>query len=233
MSLSIVEIYDDVVKDTANADQNGQINYAMFSRLSRRAELRLLDWLSGDVANERMPAPWVTQKNKDWLSPFIKKYPTQVINGFISRPSDYYLYEDFYRIGSKVSDSCDDEDLVDECNTPIEMLDGQQFYERCRTYIEELKPSIYKPITKLVGDKFELRPKDLGSVELEYIRIPVFGSITGIVDPVFNDEVPDVIVNYEWDERSRPLLVWFIVDEYSNHTREQALKQFNQASNPK
>ncbi len=231
--LDIKTVYDDVVKDTANADQNGQLSYQMFSRLSRRAELRLLDYLSGGVENERLPIPWVSQKNKDWLSPLIKKYSTQVTNGIIDRPSDYYLYEDFYRLGSKANEDCDDDEATDDCNTPIELLDGQQYYMRCRTFIEELKPSLDKPIAKLVGNKFEVLPKDLGSVELEYIKMPVFGSITGKIDPIYNDEVPDVVVDYTWDERSRPLLIWFIVDEFSNHTREQGIKQFNQASNPK
>lgn len=233
--LDIKTVYDDVVKDTANADQNGQLSYQMFTRLSRRAELRMLEWLSGPIdGNPNMPAPWKTQKNKDWLSPLIKKYPAQVVNGTIDRPSDYYLYEDFYRIGSKSDADCDDDVIVtDDCNTPIELLDGQQYYQRCRTYIDELKPSLDKPIAKLVGNKFEVLPKDLGSVELEYIALPVFGSITGKVDPIYNDEVPDVVVNYSWDERSRPLLIWFIVDEFSNHVSSQSMKQFNQASNPK
>lgn len=234
MPLSITEIYDDVSKDTANADQNGQLSYQMFSRLSRRAELRMLEWLSGPIdGNPNMPAPWKTQKNKDWLSPLIEKYPAQVVNGTIDRPENYYQFENFYKIGSKSETDCDDVVATDDCNTPIELLDGQQYYQRCRTYIDELKPSLDKPISKLVGNKFEVLPKDLGSVVLEYIKMPVFGSITGKIDPIYNDEVPDVVVDYSWDERSRPLLIWFIVDEYSNNTREQALKTFNNASNPK
>lgn len=236
--LSIVEIYEDVSKDTANADQNGQLSYAMFSRLSKRAELRMLSWLTGSDSGANIPQPWVNQKNKDWLSPLIKKFPTQVVAGAINRPEDYYLYENFYRLGTGAKASCDDQEEdkpVDDANTPIELLDGQQFYERSRTYIDELKPSINKPISKIVGNTFEVLPKDLGSVTLEYIKMPVFGSITAKPDPdpVYNDEVIDVITNYEWDERSRPLLIWFICDEYANNTREQALKQFNAASNPK
>jgi hypothetical protein len=232
--LSIVSIYDDVVKDTANSDQNGAITYDMFTRMSKRAELRLLDWLSGDVSNERPPAPYLTQKNKDWLSPFIVKLPAQVVNGVIQRPADYYQYENFYRLGTKVNADCEDDDIQPtECNTPIEILDGQQFYERCNTYIEELKPSLNVPICKLLGNTFEVLPKDLGSVCLEYIRYPNYGSIIPKIDVIYNEEVPDIVTNYEWNENSRELLIWFICDTFANHTREQALKQFNAASNPK
>lgn len=232
--LSIIEVYDDVVKDTTNADQNGQLSYAQFNRLSRRAETLLLDWISGGVTNERLPIPWVSQKNKDWLSPFITKYPKQVTDGTITKPADYYQFENFYRIGSKEGVDCDDEDVqTDDCNTPIEILDGQQFYERCHTYIEELKVSLDKPVCKLIGNKFEVMPKDIGSVCLEYIRRPVPASITTKIDPVYNEEVPDVVVDYEFDEWARPYLIWFISDMYSNNTREQALKTFNQSSNPK
>lgn len=231
--LSVVEIYEDVSKDTTNADQNGQLSYAMFSRLSRRAELRLLSWLTGSDSGERLPMPWANQKNKDWLSPLIKKFSTQAVNGFINRPSDYYEFDNFFRLGTSENGSCEEDENPDECNTPIELLDGSQYYERCRTHIEELKPSLNKPISKIVGNTFELMPKDLGSVTLEYIKMPVFGSITGKIDTTFNDEVPDTVVNYEWDERARPLLIWFIVDEYANNTREQAIKQFNAASSPK
>lgn len=230
--LDAISLYDDVVKDAANADQNGHLSYAMFNRISRIAELRLLDWLSGDVANEKMPIPWVSQKNKDWLSPFIKKYSAQVEGGVISRPSDYYQYENFYRLGAASGLDCDEDPTADECNTPIELLDGQQFYERCRTYIEELKVSLGKPIAKMVGNQFEVMPRDLGSVELEYIRYPVFASITPKIDPVYNEEVPDVVVDFEWDERSRPALIWFMVDEFSNHVSNQSMKQFNAASKP-
>lgn len=232
--LSIIEVYEDVAKDTANADQNGQLNYAQFSRLSRRAETSLLDWISGGVTNQRLPIPWVSQKNKDWLSPFITKWSKQVVNGEVPKPDDYYQFETFYRIGSKEGVDCEDDDeQIDQCNTTIELVDGSEFDERCNTYIEELKVSLSKPISKMVGKNFVVAPKDLGSVCLEYIRRPVPGSITGKIDPIYNDEIPDVVVDYEWEEWARPFLIWFIVDEFSNSTREQALKQFNQASNPK
>ncbi|MBP6478171.1 MAG: hypothetical protein KA290_10670 [Chitinophagaceae bacterium] len=232
--LDVVSVYNDITKDSANTPQNGDLSYEMFNRMSKRAELRLIDWLSGSVSNDRLPIPYVTQKNKDWLSPFIKKYETQVVNGRITRPSDYYMYENFFRLGSKVADNCDDdEDVLDDCNTPITILDGDEFNDRCKSNVEEIKPSINIPIAKLVGNEFELGPKDLGSVTLEYIRYPEYASIIPRMDEVYNEEVPDVVTDYEWNENSREILIWFIVDTYANHTREQALKQFNAASNPK
>jgi hypothetical protein len=231
--ISVVEIYEDVVKDTANAQENGLLSYAMFNRLSRRAELRLIDWLTGSVGNERIPIPYLSQKNKDWLAPFIARYSTQVKGGRITRPSDYYQYENFYRLGIAAEVACDEEPKKSECNTPIEILDGQEYYERCRTYISGLKPSLNKPIAKAIGKEFEVMPADMGSVALEYIRYPKFGTITSKIDPDYNVEVPDTVQDYEWEENSRELLIWFICDAYSNHTREQSLKQFNQASNPK
>lgn len=235
MKIGAVSLYNDVVKDSANSDQNGELSYSQFSRLSRRAELLLLDYLSGGVSNERLPIPWVSQKNKDWLSPFITKYPKQVVNGFIDKPEDYYQWENFFKLGSKEGIDCEDEEEtpVDECNTPIEIVDGQEFYDRCNTDIEELQVSLDKPIAKLAGNKIEVLPKDLGSVVLEYIRQPVFASITGKIDPEYNEEVPDVVVDYEWEEWARPYLVFWIVDMFCNKTRESAEKQFNAASNPK
>lgn len=231
--LDVISVYNDITKDSANTSQNGDLSYEMFSRMSKRAELRLIDWLTGDVSNERMPIPYVSQKNKDWLSPFIDKYVTNVTNGRVTRPGNYYQYENFFRNGSKVSDNCEQGDDDDECNTPITILDGDEFNDRCLSYVEGIKPSIYKPITKLVGNQFELAPKDIGTVTLEYIRYPKFASIVSRIDEEFNDEVPDIVVDYEWNENSREILIWFILDTYANHTRENALKQFNQVSNPK
>lgn len=231
--LSVVEIYNDVIKDTANTVQSGHLSYEMFSRLSRRAELQLIDWLTGDVADQRPPFPYLTQKNKDWLAHLITPFKVQPVEGVFTRPVDYYQWDNLSRLGAIVSEGCEEEDKQDLCNTPIEILDGQQFDERCNTYIEELKVSLKKPVCKMVGKEVQIAPKDIGSVKLEYIRFPKFASIVPKNDPVFNDEVPDIVVDYEWDERAREFLIWFISDSFANHTREQALKQMNILSNPK
>lgn len=228
--LSIKEIYDDCI-DTIGTDQNGDLSFPKFSRFSRRAELKIIDWLSGN--DTIIPAP-PFQKNKDWISTFIKKLPAQVTAGVISKPEDYYTFDNFYRLGSKVEADCEEEENQQTCNTPIEMLDGQQYYVRCNTYIKEKKPSFSKPISKIVGVTIEVTPNDLGSTVLEYIRNPIFGVIVSKMDTVYNEEIIDEIksTNYEWPEAVRPILVWFIVDMFSNYNREQALKTFNQASKP-
>lgn len=228
--LNSIEIYKDVL-DTIAENENAHLSVPMFNRLSKRAENKILDWLTGNV--DIIPAP-PFQKNKDWISVFINKVPAQVTNGSIPKPDDYYGYDNFYRLGSKVQADCEEDEEPEACNTPIEILDGQQYYVRCRTYIEEKKPSFKKPIAKIIGKTFEVLPIDLGSVVLEYVRHPIYGEVKVIHDNVFNEDVPDpaTSINYEWSEGVRELLIWFIVDGFANYTREQALKQFNAASKP-
>lgn len=228
----IKTIYDDVALDNVNTAENGNLDFAMFNRISRRAELRMIDFLSGDIENQKPPMPYTSQKDKDWLAPFITQFPQQVTGGRITRPVDYYGYENMYRLGSGDQAACGDDIAENGCNTPIELLDGRKFYTRCETFIEGLNPSFKKPIAKAVGKDFEFLPADLGSIMLEYVRYPVFGKIVVAQDTVHNDQIIDEAnsTNYEWEEYARELLVYFITDTYSIHTREQALKQFNQAT---
>lgn len=231
--IEIKTIYEDVALDNVNTAENGNLSYAMFNRISRRAELRMIDFLSGDIENQKPPMPYTSQKDKDWLSPFIKAYPKQVMDGKITRPADYYGYENMYRVGKGISTDCKDDEVVpDGCNTPIELLDGSKFSKRCETFIEDLQPSFKKPIAKPIGRDFELLPADLGSITLEYVRYPKFGRIVMKLDTVRNDEIIDEpnSINYEWDEYARELLVYFITDTFAIHTRETALKQQNQAT---
>lgn len=232
--LDIISVYEDVVKDAANADQNGQISYKSFTRFSRRAELDLLDWLSGGVGNNRIPIPWQSQKNKDWLTQFIAREPLSVTGGKATRPADYYKFESLYLLNPIGGDCEDDEEgeYKESCEPSIDLLNTDQFNDRCATHIEELKPH-NKPISKQVGKDFYFAPKDVGAVALEYIRYPKFGSITGKDDPDHNQEVVDVAVDYEWDEYARPFLIYLITDSFVNKTRERAGKEMNAASTPK
>lgn len=235
MAISTLEILD-AVKDAVNPAQNGDLSYDLFNRLSKRGELSLIDWLSGSVSLlPGMPAPWATQKNKDWLSFLITKKPGQVQAGVFDRPANYYQFENFYRTGPIQSSDCEDEETQegDQCNTPIELLDGDKYNERCGTYIEEEAPSLANPISKMIGATFETTPKNLGQVTLEYIRMPVFGNIKPKMDPVFNEEVADVVVDYEWPEAIFEYLVWFIADKYFNRNSNRSGKEMNMASDPK
>lgn len=230
--LSVIEIYNDVVKDSANAVQNAHLGYEMFTRMSKRAELRLIDWLTGHVSGEQRPITYTGQKDKDWLSTFITPYEKQTVDGVLIRPDDYYTYDNLARIGARVDGDCEGEGK-DECNTPITIMNGDRFNHYCTSYIKEIRPSLSNLIAKVIGNTFVIAPKDVGSVRLEYIRYPKFASIKPKIDPIFNDEVPDVVVDYEWGEGSREALIWFIVDTFADHTSNNAMKQFNQTSNPK
>lgn len=226
--ISAVETYQDC-RDQISPQENGQFNYSLFNRFSWKAQLNLMDWLSGDVSGIVPPEPYLTQKNKDWLSPFIVPYPTNIINGSIVRPSDYYLYQDMYSLSQ--DEDCDDEndDTVSITKTPVTILSNPKFNTRLNTYIRSLKPSVRKPIAKQVGRNFEFAPADLGSVVLEYVRYPKKAFIATKKDTVYNQLVPDLdnTIDFEWDENSRNVLVWYIVDAFSNRTRESALKQTN------
>lgn len=230
--MNVIEVFQDC-KDRVGENENGFFSIPKYNRFSRLAELRLIDWITGDISGLTPPEPYLTQKNKDWLSPFIKKYTAHAVNGSIDRPADYYKWDNFYRLGSKISSDCEeDETAIDSCNTPIEILDGAKFNKRCISWIEGERPSLVKPISKLVGKNFEVAPADLGSVGLEYIRYPIFGSVAKKKDLLYNRDVPDPdnSIDYEWEENAREVLVYFIVDQFSNTTREQALKQFNNAT---
>lgn len=233
--ITIASVYDDVVLDNVNAAENGNLGLLMFNRLSKRAENRVFDYLTGDIENIKPPTPYSDQKLKDILAPFIVKYSTQVVDGKITRPTDYYTYDSLvllgnYKIQAPDEDENDEyEPEPDGSNTTIDILGSSQFDLRCTTYIEALKPSFTKPIARMVGKEIEFMPKDMGSVELTYIRYPVYGKIVPKIDTLYNTEVVDeaLSTNYEYDEFCRELLVYFITDTFAIHTREKALKETN------
>lgn len=237
--IPISEIFNDVVLDNINDSENGAMGMQMYNRLSKRAENRLFDYLTGDVENIKPPIPYTDQKLNDILSPFIVKDRQQVVDGFINKPSNYYTFDSLVLLGNfNTPVECDEteedenNEIVEGCNTVIELLDSGEFDLRCKTYIEGLKPSFEKPIAKAVGKQFQFMPKDLGSVELQYVRYPVYAKIVPKHDPVYNQEVvdEDLSTPYEYDEFARELIVFFITDTFAIHTRETALKQTNIAT---
>lgn len=222
--LSAVEVFQDC-EDRINPQENGMFTYAMFNRYSWLAQLRLLEWLSGDVSAIIPPEPYRSQKNRDWLSDFVTQYKTNVVDGIITKPTDYYLFQDLYGLRGNLED-CEDDDTVLIEDQPIILLGNDKFKIRAKTRIKRLKPSNDKPIVKEVGKTFVFNPIDSGSVVLEYIRYPLKASITPKIDE-YNNQVPDTWVDFEWSEISRETLVWFITDSFANRNREQALKQTN------
>lgn len=222
-------IYQDV-QDALIAQT--EVPIALFNRYSKLAELKTIDWITGDINGNTPPEPYLTQKTKDFVAPFIEIYEAHITGGIITRPADYYSYENMVKLGAGTTSDCESTDPPeDKGNTPITLLDGAQFTMRQRTFIKELKPSFKKPIAKEVGKNFEFFPKDLGSIRLEYYRYPKFANIVPTLDQQYNQEVPDeaLSTNYEWDEKARPVLLWFLIDLIANRTSNQSMKQFNAA----
>lgn len=230
--MDIVSLYNDVIERT-EVEQNGSMTIQKFNRFNRIGELRLLDFLSGDVEGVKPPEPYNNQKLRDWLSIFIVPEKIMVQNGVIAKPENYYRFDTTSILGTYRDEVCGKDALVSKGNTPIEVMDGPQFDMRCDTYIESLQPSIRKPIGKMVGNTIEVMPKDLGSVVLYYIRYPVFGEVKVMVDPVYNNEVPDpnTSTNSEWPEYARNFLLYFITQQYAASTRERALVEQNEVIN--
>lgn len=236
--IDAIELYNDVAIDNANKDQNGPFSYEKFNRISWRAQVRLMDWLTGNAKEGAEPPAPINQKNKDFLSPFIETLQKNATDGKIDKPADFYTWQAGNKLNGTPDTDCDDEDEDEEynvnCDTPIELLSIDQFQTRCETHIEEMKPSFKKPIAKLVKNTFIFLPSDIGPVSIEYVRYPNRAVIRTKFDAVYNDQVPDPATtdHFEWEEWARELLIWFITDTWANHTREQALKQFNAASRP-
>lgn len=239
----IISLYEDAARDQAAKDENGYMSYEMFNRMIQRASNRVLDYITGDSDNQKLPISYSTQKAKDFVSFLITKFPSNISNGVITKPSDYYNYENLFILSLKnqqgCSDdntNCDEDSIAEEViQTPVEILDGQQFYTRAQTYIKGLKPSEKKPIAKMVGNTIEFLPKELGSCTLEYIRYPIAGEIVSSVDPVYYNDVANAALstNSEWPEWARELLIFFLTQSFATHISENNLFQMNMASKPK
>jgi hypothetical protein len=232
--LNVNDIRLDVL-DRINQPENGELSIDRFNRYSWIAQLSLLDWLSGDISAKEPPEPYLSSKNKSWLSPFIATYPVQVIDGKVVKPPDYYNSENTYLLGqfNEVSRCYEPvEDNGVQKNTPITILDGDKFTERSNTYIDELKPTFKTPIAKIVGNSFQFNPTDLGSIVIEYIRYPKKSMLKTKFDAVYYQDVYDEqnSIDFEWEEYARPILTWYICDLFFDYTREQAGKQFNAAT---
>lgn len=213
--------------DKVKVEQNGSLTFTSYNIKSRLGELRLLDYLSGDVEGLKPPEPYTTQKVRDWLTYFLISVKRLVQDGTLAKEPDYYMWEAASLIGSFKDELCGEPVTITGCDTPIELLDVAVFDARCQTYIASLKPSLKKPIAKSVGKNFEFLPVDLGSVKITYKRLPVFGEIKTTIDTVYNIEIPDpaTSIPYEWPEFARPLLTWFIAQQYSVSNREKALTE--------
>lgn len=241
--MDIISIYEDAARSRANKDENGYWDYTMFNRDMQIASNRVLDYITGDSSNQNLPISYSTQKAKDFIAFLITKYSAPIVNGVIERPANYYHFDNLFILSLKNQEGCETDDtdcdmdtpIEEVIQTPVEMLDGQQFYVRSQTYIKGLKPSPQKPICKMVGNTIEFLPKELGSCTLEYIRYPIAGTIVSAEDPIYYNDVasPTLSTNSEWPEWARQIILYFLVQGFATHISETALFQMNEAMGKK
>lgn len=227
--LNVNSVFLDVC-DRVVPEQNGSVVFSKFNRFSKLAELKLLNWLTGNISGQQgFPEPYSTQKEIDYVSFLISTDKKQVESGLADKPDGYYMWERAAIIGDRKDELCGEDIIISGVDTPIELLDSQVFDNRSQTYIQSLKPSIRKPICKIVGDSLMLLPKDLGSIIIEFKRYPIYAELKTKIDTVYNNEVydSDASIDYEWPEAVRQDLIFFITQFYGVGTRENAIQQQN------
>jgi len=199
MAITGLSIWNNV-KDDASPGENGSLSTSQFNRRADMVGSWLISFFTGGVTGLKPPTQYVTQKNKDFIQHLIVPDYTQIVgaNGRMPKPSNYYTYETMYALGSQDDViGCESGDSITGKNTPIEILDSPQFDARTNTYIDELKPSLEEPICKIVGDYFYFFPKQLGQVNLEYIKYPTAGQVQSTIDQVTMDEVVTNVSDFE------------------------------------
>ncbi len=242
--ISISSVYNDVQQIISK--DNGELTISDFNRLSKLAENRIIDFITGKIEGNVLPQMYTTQKVRDFVSPLVEEYKAVPVNGRITRPEDYLLYENMFALSLKETgcddeeNSCDDNDEQEADNTginktEIQLLNGDVFRIRAKSKIKNMKPSLEKPIAREVGNQFEFLPDGLGGVVLEYVRYPVYAVAVGMMDDEYNIEVidPNASTNYEWNENARSMLVEIMVNYFSDQVREQSLKLMNDSTSKK
>lgn len=224
--MNIITLYD-TVADKVKQEQNGVLAYKSFNIKLESASLWLQDYITGDIEGVKPPEPYNNQKLRDFVSILLITVKGITEEGLFPKPADYYMWDEFSIIGSWKDEECGDEVIRKGCDTPIEILDGDTFNERCKTHIKSLQPSIKKPIAKIVGNNFHCLPEDLGSVKLTYKRYVTAGEIKSVFDPIYGEDIPDTVnsIDSEWPDYALNLLVWKISSQYATGNREDALKQ--------
>lgn len=234
--ISVISLYQDCVQDDINEAENGYEAAAQFNRALRRADTQLLGIITGsnvESPGTDFPLAYNKQKFTDYKKKFIVKKP--YAGSSFTLPEDYYTYDNLYRIGSMKEADCTTGEILTnvKCDSPIEMVEGQEFKSRCNSKIKGLRPE-RSPIAKIVDNGMEVAPDGMSMV-LEYVRYPKEAKLATTLDLNFNIPVPDVnaSVDIEWDEWARESLVWFIVNKFITKTRERAAKENLIADKPK
>ena len=225
--ISAVTTYYDVLSQVNRPDY-GDLSIELFNKFSRLAEIAIFDWLTGkDLSgkgNQPAPAPWLTQKNKDWLLPFSAEPEKRHIStGFFPAPKKYSQFESLVRYYSK--------DGVLKY-APVDLLTASKFSHRLSSRTIGKNTNIAKQVTKAGIVGFELVPAE-GDYELSYLRLPNFASLVAVEDVVYKTQVPseDRSKHYEWPEEVATVLIHNISQRFAVHARQQDAMGMNGAAN--
>lgn len=219
--IDIQELYDAVIAQ-ANSEETGLVS-PVFNSFCMAAELDILDWLTGKEMNGQptpAPAPFLTQKNKDFLLPFIVAKDANFKDGIIPVPEDYYTFQSL-RVAWADADGAHDVDLIN----------SNKVANRKNSKIKGISPTTKKPITEIVNGNFFLHPEKMdGQSRLIYIRYPVYGKYITKIEPIYKQEVIDTSLskNLEWPEALLPYFMWRINHLLNIRNRETDAYQMNQ-----
>lgn len=162
----------------SNSEQNGKITPGQFNLLAKQAQI---NYLRDRFHNEKKNlAPDATlygygssQKSIDDISPFIVKETISLTQGIGDKPVDY-LHIDSATLGNKT----------------IDFLDHHQLRLRKNSHL--VPPSTDHPIGCFIGDKMEIAPSTITSIDFYYLKTPI--------DPVWahNNNVYDPGASVDW-----------------------------------
>lgn len=229
--INIDELFK-AVSQQVNSDENGQL-LTSFNSFCKRAELAIMDWLTGKLDDRGNPFPspskFLTQKNKDWLKPFIVKNDSNFTDGIVLIPDDYYTYENL-RV-AWLGESCNEKGIPDNWHD-VTLLNSDKVSNRLQSIIDGIKPTEKRPIGEMIGSDIVLHPEGMeGQSKFVYIRFPIFGVYSTKIDPVYNDAVynPSTSKNLEWSESLLNYFVDKITEYFSMRNNATELFQMNES----
>lgn len=222
------------VSQQTNSDENGQL-FTCFNPFLEMAELAIMDWLTGklDKNGSPFPAPskFLTQKNKDFLSPFIVKKDDNFKEGIIAVPKDYYTFESL-RV-AWLNKDCDSNGAPYNWHD-VTLLNSDKVANRLNSSIAGIKPTEERPIAERIATDLVLHPENMdGQHKLIYIRYPKFGKYVTKIDTRFNDAVYDEAnsSDLEWEQSLMNYFVDKIMEYFS--IRNGAVEQFQMGQQTK
>ena len=170
----------------------------------------------------------VNQKISDALAVFIKESDLPIKNGYVSIPTDYrHPLEMAYKYALSKED----------CTSTMEevLMDKLQSNEERDTLASAIrKPSLENKLLYWVqmSDKFRIRPMELiGSATFKYLRQPIFGVYSTVVDTVREMEVYNSATSkdLEWKESEMVGIIDIMLLHKGIEIRDNELVQFAQA----